>query len=576
MPELFDPTTQMQLSLADISVIAAIVLCMLLLLTGRGRIVYQRIEQTLAKFAERRILASCILFFLVIGARLLVLPLIPVSTPGVHDEFSYLLMADTFAHGRLANPTHPLWLSFETFHVNSQPTYSSMYPPAQGLILAMGQLLGHPWIGVLLSNAVMCVAIFWAVRGWMPSRWAFLAAAITWLKFGFSSYWINSYWGGAAATIGGALLLGGLGRIRKRARARDALLAALGMAILANSRPYEGFFFCLPAALWFLYWLAVKIPSKDVFRTRLRNVFLPAACALVLTATFMGYYNWRLTGNALLLPHTLNERTYHTAPQFLWQPFKPKLHYNNMAFQVFYSGWERSMYHGNWTDAKLISRAKVSLLEITYFWPGALLVLPALPFVLRDRKMKLLWATLATGAGAFFAVAWSHSHYAAPLTCVFYALLVQGIRHLRTMRVSSLYFGVALSRVIVLMLLLDTGKHLAYRICDPFQFNCAGNPQRALIADKLNHLSGKHLVIVRYAELHNPENEWVFNGADIDGGKIVWARDMGQTQNDKLLAYFKDRQVWLLQPEKSMRELIPYNPTDTPPIPATLTSRGSR
>jgi hypothetical protein len=271
----------------------------------------------------------------------------------------------------------------------------------------------------------MCVAIFWALRAWMPSRWAFLGAIITALKLCVSSYWINSYWGGAAATLGGALVLGGLGRLRKGAKARDAILLGLGIAILANSRPYEGFFFCLPAAVWFLFWVAGKLRSKDGLRSRLRNALLPAASVLLLTAAFMGYYNWRLTGNALLLPHILNARTYRTAGLFLWDHKKPELHYNNMALQVFYNGWERSNYQTDWESAKRVSREKVDRFETTYFWAGALLILPALPFVLLDRKMKILWATLTVGAAAVFAVSWSFSHYAAPLTCVFYGLLVK-------------------------------------------------------------------------------------------------------------------------------------------------------
>ncbi len=563
MPDLLDPTAIRALSDAGISVTAALAFCLLILLIPSGRIVYHRIEQALAKLAGRRILACCVLFFSVIGVRLLALPLLRVPTPGIHDEFSYLLMADTFAHGRLTNPSHPLWLSFETFHVNWHPTYSSMYPPAQGLILAVGQLLGHPWIGVLLSNAAMCVAIFWALQAWMPARWALFGAIITALKFGVSSYWINSYWGGAAAAVGGALVLGGLGRLRKGAKARDAILFGLGIAILANSRPYEGLFFCLPSAIWFVCWLAGKTRSKDSLRLRLRNGLLPAACVIVLTGAFMGYYNWRLTGSPLLMPHTLNVRTYNTAAVFLWQQPKPKLQYNNMAFQAFYN-WQRLAYHSDWTDAKRASSAKVNSLEITYFWAGALLVLPALPFVLLDRKMKMLWATLAVGAAAVFAVTWSQPHYAAPLTCVFYALLVQAIRHLRTMRISSLHFGVAASRVIVLLLVLDTGIHLCNHACDPRPFPCGGNPERAVLAEKLEHLPGKHLVIVHYAALHSPGYEWVFNGAEIDTAKVLWARELDPEQNAKLFAYFKDRKIWLVTPDTDNTYLEPYTPPGSP------------
>jgi hypothetical protein len=557
MPYVLDPTTMRALSVAGISVTAAIALCLLFLFTRRGRIAYLRVEQALSQFAERRFLASCVLFLSVVGARLIALPLLPVPNPTTHDEFGYLLLADTFAHGRLANPSHPLWVSFETYHVNWHPTYSSMYPPAQGFILALGQLLGNPWIGVLLSNAFMCVAIFWALQAWMPSRWAFLAAGFAALKLGITSYWVNSYWGGAAATIGGALVLGGLGRLRRGARARDAILLGLGAAILANSRPYEGLFFCVPAALWFLYWLAGKIRSKDALRPRFRNALIPIVCVLLFTFAFMGYYNWRLTANALLFPHTLNERTYDTAPLFLWQPFKPELSYNNLVFQGFYNTWERSYYQRDWQHAKKVSKEKVVHFGVTYFWPGALLVLPALPFVLLDRRMKIFWATLAVSAAALFAVVWSQSHYAAPLTCIFYGLLVQGVRHLRIMRISSLHFGVVLSRTTFLLLLLDTGTNLCYQVCDPLQFACKGNSSRAAIVERLQHLDGKHLVIVRYADFHDPHYEWVFNGADIDGGKILWARDIGTAQNARLLAYFRDRHVWLLQPDFS-HQVTPY------------------
>jgi hypothetical protein len=63
---------------------------------------------------------------------------------------------------------------------------------------------------------------------------------------------------------------------------------------------------------------------------------------------------------------------------------------------------------------------------------------------------------------------------------------------------------------------------------------------------------------MRYDSNHDPSEEWVYNGADIDGSKVVWARDMGETQNLELIRYFKDRKIWLLEPDLTPPKLSPY------------------
>jgi hypothetical protein len=568
MTGLDDATTLRTLVTLGISAGFTILLGLLALLHPRvGENAFRRAERALSRFAQRKTLALVVLFLAVIAIRLVALPLLRVPVPGIHDEFSYLLMADTFAHGRLANPPHPMWVSFETFHVNWFPTYSSMYPPAQGLALAFGQILGHPWIGVLLSCAAMCAAILWMLQAWMPARWAFLGAAMVALKFGIASYWMNSYWGGAVAAIGGALVLGALARIVRRATTRDALLLGLGIAILANSRPYEGLLFCAPAAAWFLWWLAGKTKSKDAPRARLVKVFIPLCLALALTAAFMGHYNQRLTGNRLLFPHVLNTRTYHTSPLFLWQHPAPEMHYRNQQFEDFYNGWERENYHTNRADALRVSWEKVFRCGITYFWPGLLLVLPALPSVLRDRKMRLPLIAVTLGVLGVFVVIWSNAHYAAPLTCAIYALIVQSLRHLRTMRISTRPLGLALSRAVVLLLVLDTSINAFRGVCDPLFWPCEGDPSRAAIAEKLNHTPGKHLIVVRYTEDHNIHDDWVYNGADIDAAKVLWARELSPEQNSKLFAYFKDRQIWLATPDTDNTYLEHYTPPGSTPDP---------
>jgi len=125
---------------------------------------------------------------LAMGLRLAILPLEPVPQPGITDEFSHLLLADTVAHGRMTNPTHPMWRHFETIHVIERPTYSSMYFPGQGLFLALGEAVSHcPWAGVLLSVALLCAAICWALQGWLPPAWALAGGLLCVLRFGLFS-----------------------------------------------------------------------------------------------------------------------------------------------------------------------------------------------------------------------------------------------------------------------------------------------------------------------------------------------------------------------------------------------------
>jgi len=522
-------------------------------------------ESLLSRLAERKILAVIALFLIVIGVRVSVLPQLPVPVPGIHDEYSYLLLGDTLAHGRLANLPHPMWMSFETFHVNWLPTYSSKYPPGQGAVLALGQLLGHPWIGVLLSVAAMCAAILWMLQAWLPARWAFLGAVLVALKFGIASYWINSYWGGAFAATGGALVLGTMPRIVRRARTRDALLLGLAIAILANTRPYEGLLFCIPVAGWFLWWLAGKTKSPVGPRARIVRVLAPLAVVLLLTVGFIGYYNWRLTGSALLFPHVLNTRTYRTTGLFLWEHPKEPIQYNNEPFEDFYNGWERENYQNTWQDVQRVSVEKLTRSASTYFWWGALLLLPGLPFVFFDRKMRLPILILLLGTAGFLILIWSMPHYAAPLTCVIFLLLVQAIRHLRTIRLGGRALGLALSWAIFYLLAIDVGLSVSLHVCDQLQWTCKGDPSRAAIGKKLSQTPGKHLIMVRYKENHNLHDEWVYNGAEIDTAKILWARELDPAQNAKLFAYFNDRHIWLVTPDEDNTYLKPYTPPEPSP-----------
>ena len=489
------------------------------------------------------------MFLFVIVLRLVLVHQLPVPNPGIHDEFSYLLMGDTFAHGRLANPPHPLWRSFETFHVLWFPVYASKYPPAQGLILALGQLLGNPWIGVLLSAAAMAAAFVWALQPWLPARWALLAGVLAALRLCVASYWINSYWGGAVAAVGGALVLGAFGRIRRRPSLAMGIFLGLGVAMLFNSRPYESVFFCLPVAFAILAWLRRASSQVNSRTAALRLVVIPAGVILLLTAGMMARYNWRLTGHATLPPYAYDARLHDRAALFVWQTPKPALHYNNAEMENFYNQFERLNYDRSWTTLKSVFADKWEHCSLAFLWPACWLLVPGIFFLNRDERFLFPLFTLLAVLFGYCLVVWPGPHYIAPAAAILFAAIVQSIRHLRAIRIFRRPIGAALSRAIILALAVDVSLLVSQRLGDSQGWGGWGLSDRADLLQDLESKPGKHVVLVRYGPDHSVHEEWVFNAADIDSSKVIWARDLPGERNDQLLRYYPDRTIWLATPD---------------------------
>ena len=537
---------------ADFIELALAVLLVVFVLASRPFI-----EPYARKLADHTGWSMLALAVLPIALRLALLPQYPIPSPNVSDDFSYVLLADTLRHFRLANPPHPLHQFFETFFVLQEPTYSSIFPLGQGLVLAAGWILfGHPWAGVALSIGAFCALCYWMLRAWTTPGWAIVGGLLAVIQFGPLNQWMNSFWGGGMSACAGCLVFGALPRLRESGRARDAVVLGLGLALQLLTRPYEFIFLLASAALFLL-------PS---FR-KLTPALLVLLPAVVLTLL----QNRQVTGSWTTLPYMLSQYQYGVPATFTVQPNPIPHRQLTREQQLDYE--VQADTHGSAVDTfgtfwdRFASRVRFYRF---FFLAPLYLALPAFVFALRERRY--LWVVLTFiifSIGANF-YPYFYPHYIAAVACLFLLVSVTALERLSGFNIRGGNVGHLAARLILFLcaahFVFWYGLHLSrnepiYAAMTPYETWDAINhddPEgRMAINEQLKATPGKHLVFVRYYPPHE-FREWVHNGADIDAARIVWARDLGPHENEKLRRYYSDRTVWLLEPDFRPARLTPY------------------
>lgn len=534
---------------------------------------FARLEQLFRPLADRRGLAVAVVGLIVVLLRLAILPFYGIPLPFVPDDFSFLLAADTFAHGRLTNPTPVQWTHFESIHITMVPSYQSMYFPGQGLLLAAGQLLfGYPWFGLLAMDGLMCAALTWMLQAWLPRRWALLGGFIAVIRLGLFSDWINAYHtAGSLAALGGALVLGALPRLTKTARFRYGLLMGVGMTILALTRPYEGMLLCLPVVAVLGHW-AFKGRNRPPATVLLRRAAAPIA-VLVLGLAWLGYYDLKAFGKATTLPYTVDRAEYAMAPYYVWQHQRPEPHYRHAAMRSFYEKGEMDFFRQihSWKGFIPYSLEKAAFTLL--FYAGFLLMLPMLMVqrVLFDKRIRFLIFGLVVLACGLSIEIFLLPHYVAPFVAAFYVIGIQAMRHLRLWKPEGKPVGLAMVRFLVVacvalggLRLFAQPLHIGPPEWPPSNWNFTWfgpehyGVERARIEKQLEQMPGRQLAIVRYGKNHDPLDEWVYNRANLNQSKVIWAREMDPEDNLELMHDYRNRQVWLVEPDAEPARIVPY------------------
>jgi hypothetical protein len=308
---------------------------------------------------------------------------------------------------------------------------------------------------------------------------------------------------------------------------------------------------------------------------------LPVLITMVAVA-WLSWYDYRAFQNPLTLPYSVNRAQYAMAPYYVWQAPRPEPAYHHDAMRRFYSFNELRDFKKIHSLTGFLPQTLAKLVRTFEFFAGIALLVPLIMIrrVFLDRRVRfLVLCTLVLAAGMVienFLIA----HYLAPFTAAFYAIGLQAMRHLRVWRPGDQPVGTTIVRFTVVNCLILAALrpfagplNLALpewpasswtdRWYGPDHFGT----ERARVQAAFEQMPGRQLVLVRYSDKHNPLHEWVYNAADIDDAKVVWAREMDSTDNRELIGYYRDRTVWLVQPDSLPAIVSPW-PASESPAPA--------
>jgi hypothetical protein len=368
---------------------------------------------------------------------------------------------------------------------------------------------------------------------------------------------MNNYWGGSFSAAAGCLVFGALPRLKKRARLRDAVALGLGLAMHLLSRPYESIFLGIAAA-------AFLAPDW-------RRMWKPAGVAALVTLPAIGItllQNKSVTGNWTKLPYVLSQEQYGVPAALTFQSTPQPNHQLTREQELDYrmqSGFRGS---GAETFAKFLLRLEYRVRYYRfYFLPPLYLALIAFFAALREWRYRWALGTLIVfSLGVNFFPAFQF-HYVAAVVCLFILISLVGLQKV----------GPAAARVIILLccghFLFWYGLHLAEetefsRAMRPYEtwysINHRNPERRIAVRDELALVPGDMLVFVRYFPHHVFQEEWVFNAADIDAARVVWARDLGPAENRKLQSYYPRRKAMLLEPDFPSPRLTEYREEAAP------------
>lgn len=164
---------------------------------------------------------------------------------------------------------------------------------------------------------------------------------------------------------------------------------------------------------------------------------------------------------------------------------------------------------------------------------------------------------------------WSHRHSVLALAVPLLVLLLLRAGFSLAKRPVApwrAYLSAGCELLVVIAIVLQLCEMQRNLYADAFPYvDDLNEPFRKPVETQLAALPGEHLVLVRYSKDHNSGEEYVYNDAGIDHAKTVWAREIPGMDLGPLFSYFRNRDVWIYEPDEDDERVTPYSPQPTAP-----------
>lgn len=454
--------------------------------------------------------------------------------PHVPDEVSYILQARYFAKGMLDMPLPTVPAAFNLDLMTYAPTrWFSPMPPGWPAVLAVGVILGAPWLVNPLLAGVNVLLAYLLVRELCDRRTSRLVVALLavspWHLFLAMSFMPHVVMLTCALT--GALA------IAKARRTKSAMWGLLGGAAVGATsivRPLDGMILGVLLGLWLL----AALRAQQEWRPRLASVATFGIGALIVGSIVMPY-NRALTGNARTFPVMAYFDKYYGPGS------------NSLGFGPARGiGWGIDPHRGHSPiDALINTNLNVFTLNTDLFgWSMGSLILIIVCIVARrwSRTDRLMLAVIAATV-ALHALYWFSGgpdfgpRYWSLILIPCVMLSVSGFDVVqRSLAGNGARAFVALASLCVIALTV----YVPWRAIDKYHHFRGMRPEIRQLASSVPF--GRSLVLVRGCRHPDYASAATYNPLDLNAGVPVYAWDVDAATQARVIDAYQDRPLWIV------------------------------